>query len=90
MKYGDVEPKPPMLPPLIDARPKKLFEADKLNTQFGDVLAGNLEESSNKDPNLGKKIPSAKKQLSNTHTLLQTTQLHYGVDHLPLHLTHFR
>ena len=41
-KFSDTNPKPPSFPLILDGRPKKLFELEKMDQKFGDVLSNNL------------------------------------------------
>jgi hypothetical protein len=80
MKYSDFqEPKPPRMPLMITPTPDRISDLSKLDTNFNDVLADNID--TNQETKADTKSSKSQK-LAVAHSTLQTSIIQQGMKHI--------
>lgn len=80
MKYSDFqEPKPPRMPLIITPTPDKISDLKKIDTNFNDVLADNIDSNQDSKPDTK---TSKSQKLAVAHSTLQTSIIQQGIKHI--------
>jgi hypothetical protein len=80
MKYSDFqEPKPPRMPLIITPTPDKISDLKKIDNNFNDVLADNIDSNQELKPD---KKTSKSTKIAVAHSTLQTSIIQQGVKHI--------